>query len=84
MKAWNALFESLTDRELASRWLLCLGVLVAVCLMALYVQVLRDHVARAEQVRLGPPTAAIRAASTRLVLPVSSDAPPASVRLSKS
>jgi hypothetical protein len=57
MKAWTALQKSWTTLLPAHRWLLCLGLFVGVCLMTLYLQVLNEHMLRADQVRLGQRTA---------------------------
>jgi hypothetical protein len=57
MKAWTALHKSWTTLLPARRWLLGLGLFVGVCLMTLHLQVLNEHMLRADQVRLGLRTA---------------------------
>jgi hypothetical protein len=57
MKTWTALLNSWTTLRPAHRWVLCLGLVVGVCLMTFYMQVLNAHMVRADQVRLGQRTA---------------------------
>jgi 4-hydroxybenzoate polyprenyltransferase len=57
MKAWPALLKTWATLLPAHRWALCLGLFLGVCLMTFYMQVLNEHMVRADQVRLGQRTA---------------------------
>jgi hypothetical protein len=57
LKAWMKLLP-------AHRLLLCLGLILGGCLMTFYLQVLNEHMVRADQVRLGPRTAVNTPAAT--------------------
>ncbi len=63
MKPWTVLLQSRTDLPGRRRWWLWLGLFVVLCQMMFYLQILNEHMARAERVRLGQRAAAITPAA---------------------